>query len=159
MKRIWLAATLASLAVSCTSMGSGSGFVAPGNEAVSFSWKSADGSGTSGQMSATLADGKIFSGDYLEITRQAATPGLDPLWEGWDRGAWNGWPGDEPMMPAFGSSTVYSGRVLANLRAADGQRMRCRFHLNVPSQGMSGGGQGKCQLENSRSVDALFPRA
>jgi major membrane immunogen (membrane-anchored lipoprotein) len=74
------AALLTLLLSACTSMGSGSGFSAQGNESVNFSWKSDDGSGTSGQMSATLADGRIFSGDYLEITHQTASAQLDPLW-------------------------------------------------------------------------------
>jgi hypothetical protein len=140
----------------CTSMGSGTGFVASGNEAVNFSWKSDDGSGTSGRMSATLADGTIFSGDYLEITQQTANPGLEPEWSRWDRGVSD--LVTEEEMPAFGSSTLYSGRVLAKLRSADGEPMTCRFHLNVPSAGMAGGGQGKCDLKNGRSVDAVFPR-
>jgi len=141
----------------CTSMGSGSGFVAPGNEPVNFSWKSDDGGGTSGRMSATLADGRVFSGDYLEITRQAASNELDPLWNGWDRGMSGGLLTEEEM-PAFGSSTLYSGRVLAKLRSADGERMTCRFHLTIPSQGIGGGGQGKCDLKDGRSVDASLPR-
>ena len=141
----------------CTSMGSGSGFAAPGNEAVSFSWKSDDGSGTSGRMWATLADGTIFSGDYLEITRQAASPGLEPGWQRWDRGVVSDLRTEEEM-PAFDASTLYSGRVLANLRSGDGQRMRCRFHLIVPSEGMGGGGQGNCELDDGGSVDAVFPR-
>ena len=141
----------------CTSIGSGSGFVSPGNEAASFSWKSDDGSGTSGRMSATLADGRIFSGDYLEITRQAASDQLDPLWNGWDRGMSGGLLTEEEM-PAFGASTLYSGRVLAKLRSGTGELMTCRFHLNIPSQGMGGGGQGKCDLKDGSSVDASFPR-
>jgi len=142
----------------CTSMGGGSGFAAPGNEAVNFSWKSDDGSGTSGRMSATLADGTIFSGDYLEVTRQAASPEIEPEWNRWDRVVSD--LTTEEAMPAFGlaNPTLYSGRVLANLRSGDGQSMRCRFHLNVPSEGMAGGGQGKCDLPNGGSVDAVFPR-
>jgi hypothetical protein len=140
----------------CTSMGGGSGYAAPGNEAVTFSWKSDDGSGASGRMSATLADGTIFSGDYLEITRQAASPEIEPEWNRWDRGVSD--LTTEEEMPAFGGSTLYSGRVLANLRSGDGQSMRCRFHLNVPTQGMAGGGQGKCDLKDGGSVDAVFPR-
>jgi hypothetical protein len=154
-KRLACAAVLL-CAAACTSMGSGSGFTAPGNDAVNFSWKSDDGSGTSGQMLATLADGKIFSGDYLEVTHQIETAQLDPLWDAWDRG-WS-----EPLagesMPDFGDATQYSGRVLAKLRSADGERMTCRFHLNVPSEGMAGGAQGKCDLKNGDSVDAGFPR-
>ncbi len=140
----------------CTSMGGGSGFTAQGNKPVTFSWKSSDGSGMSGQMSATLTGGKIFSGDYLEITHQVASADIDPLWNGWDRGASDLLTEEE--MPAFGPSTLYSGRVLAKLRAADGERMRCHFQLNVPSEGMAGGGQGICQLDNGGSIDASFPR-
>ena len=40
-----------------------------------------------------------------------------------------------------------------------GQRLDCRFHLNVPSEGMAGGGQGKCKLQDGGSIDALFPRS
>jgi hypothetical protein len=141
-------------------MGGGTGFVASGNEAVNFSWKSDDGSGTSGQMTATLADGTILSGDYLELTRQTQAADFDLPWTRWDRGWSYGW--NEPFggaaMPHFGSPTQYSGRVLAKLRSADGETMTCRFHLNVPSAGMAGGGQGKCDLKNGRSVDAVFPR-
>ena len=158
MLRAFLAGTGIALGA-CTSMGGGSGFVAPGNEAVTFTWKSDDGSGTSGRMSATLADGRIFSGDYLEITHQTATADLEPVWNQWDRAVSDMESMEDMPMPPFGSATVYSGRVLANLRSADGQRLDCRFHLNVPSTGMAGGGQGKCKLQDGGSVDALFPRS
>ena len=142
----------------CTSVGSGSGFSAVGGDAVNFSWKSDDGSGASGRLSATMADGTIFSGDYVEITRQTESAG-EPVWDGWDRGLWSGGPvGSEEPMPAFASPTLYTGRVLANLRSGDGRSMRCRFHLNVPTQGMAGGGQGKCDVKDGGSIDALFPR-
>jgi hypothetical protein len=160
VKRATLWTVLAGAGVvlgACTSMGGGSGYSAPGNKAVSFSWKSDDGSGSSGRMSATLADGTIFSGDYVEITRQAASPDVEPEWNRWDRGVSD--LATEEEMPTFGASTLYTGRVLANLRDADGQRMRCRFHLNIPSQGMAGGGQGKCDLKNGESIDAVFPRS
>ena len=51
----------------CTTMGTGSGSVSPGGEAVKFSWKSTDG-GISGTMSAALKDGQTFSGAYLQVT-------------------------------------------------------------------------------------------
>ena len=54
---------------------------------------------------------------------------------------------------------TYSGRVLANLQANDGEHMRCRFDLISPSRGMAGGGEGRCQLsESSREINAEFPR-
>ncbi|MDB5862634.1 MAG: hypothetical protein JWO70_440 [Betaproteobacteria bacterium] len=141
----------------CTSIGTGSGSVAPGGAPVNFSWKSTNG-GTSGTMSATLDDGKTYSGSYLQITHQVSTQGFewDRGWSAWGAG-WNDWDGWGPFpMDAF--ATEYSDRVTATLQDADGQRMRCTFHLNTPVDGMTGGGQGKCQLRNGRTVDAVFPR-
>ena len=138
----------------CTTIGVGSGSVTPGNTPVKFAWKSTDG-GSSGTMSATLAGGKAFSGPYLQVTSEARSLDFDPLWSGWQYG-WRDWGFGEPF-PQEAFATVYSDRVIANLQAADGQRMRCRFHLNHPMDGMTGGGQGECQLNYGRSVDAVFP--
>jgi hypothetical protein len=140
----------------CTTMGTGSGSVSPGGAPVAFAWKSTDG-GTSGTMSATLDSQQTFSGPYLEITSQVRSEDFGPMWNGWGP-YWNDWAG-WGVFPEYGYARQYSGRVMANLQAADGQRMRCRFFLNTPIDGMAGGGQGKCQLTNGRSVDAVFPRA
>ena len=142
----------------CTSMGTGTGSVAPGGAPVTFAWKSTD-DGVSGTMSATLADQQTFSGPYLQVTHQVRIQDFDLLWDGWQRG-WNDWAGGLDgwgPFPEDGFATQYSDRVMANLQSADGQRMRCSFHLNTPVDGMIGGGQGKCQLKNGRSVDAVFP--
>jgi hypothetical protein len=138
----------------CTTMGTGSGSVSPGGEAVKFSWKSTDG-GISGGMSAALKDGQTFSGPYLQVTSTTRSQDFDPLWTGWEYG-WGGWGGFGPF-PGTAFTTHYSGRVMANLQAADGQHLRCHFHLNHPVEGMGGGGQGQCQLKSGRSVDAVFP--
>ena len=142
----------------CTTMGNGTGSVSPGGEAVQFSWKSTDG-GVSGSMSAALKDGQSFSGPYLQVTSTTQSQDFEPMWSGWEHG-WGGWGGFGGGFGGFGSfpetTTHYSGRVMANLQAADGQHMRCHFHLNHPDAGM-GGGQGQCQLKSGRSVDAVFP--
>lgn len=141
----------------CTSMGTGSGSL--GNKPVSFSWTSADG-GTTGTMSATLADGKTYSGPYLQVTKDARTEEFAPLWTGWGYG-WGdwGWGQGWGPYPQTAFTTVYSDRVLANLKSADGKRMRCHFDLNHPYEGMTGGGQGQCQLQDGDVVDAVFPAA
>ena len=140
----------------CTTMGNGTGSVSPGGEAVQFSWKSTDG-GVSGTMSAALKDGQTFSGPYLQVTSTTRTQDFQPLWTGWEYG-WGGWRGFGPGPFADAAFTThYSGRVMANLQAADGQHMRCHFHLNHPDEGMGSGGQGQCQLKSGRSVDAVFP--
>jgi len=150
MKKLLVGACIALSA--CTTMGTGSGYVSPGDAPVKFSWKSTGGS-TTGTMSATLADGQAFSGPYLEATSEAVIQNWDPFYVGWERGIGN----FDPFPMAY--STQYSGRVVANLQAADGQRIRCHFVLNAPQAGMAGGGQGSCQLKNGGSMDAVFPAA
>jgi hypothetical protein len=140
----------------CTTMGSGTGSVSPGGAPVNFAWKSTDG-GTTGSMSATLGDGQLFTGPYLEITRQARNEDFNPMWMGWQVG-WNDWGAWGPF-PNTEYATLYTGRVVANLQGPDAQRMRCRFRLNDPIAGMGGGGQGECQLGSGRSVDAVFPNS
>jgi hypothetical protein len=139
----------------CTSLGTGTGSVSPGGAPVTFEWKSNNG-GTTGTMSATLAGRQSFSGPYLQITKEVRNDDFAPMWSGWAYG-WNDWDGWGPYGgPAF--VTEYSDHVIANLQTTDGQRMRCRFNLNAPVDGMTGGGQGQCQLGNGRSVSAVFPR-
>ena len=52
--------------------------------------------------------------------------------------------------------TQYSGKVMANLSNPGGKQMRCRFYLMEPASGMSGGGQGECQLSGRRTIYASF---
>jgi hypothetical protein len=155
-------AAVAFALTACTTLGTGTGSAHPDADPVSFSWKSTDG-GITGTMSATLVGGRTFLGPFLEITRDVRSQDFDPLWSGWPAGwpDWAGLPAWEigNAFPAIGFTTQYSGRVMANLQAPDGERMRCRFQLNKPIDGMTGGGQGECQLANGRSVDAVFPPA
>lgn len=155
MKTAALALSCAALVIAgCTTMGTGTGSLSPDNASISFAWKSTDG-GTTGAMSTALPDGRKFSGPFVQVTRDVSGwqfgPQFEPLWNGWDYG-WSDWGYAHPVL-----STEYSSRVMANLVAEDGQRMRCRFHLNHPFEGMSGGGQGECQLTGGRSVQAVFP--
>jgi hypothetical protein len=49
------------------------------------------------------------------------------------------------------------GHVLANLAGPDGKRMRCEFQLLRASEGMKGGGEGRCQLPSGKTIKADFP--
>jgi len=134
----------------CTTTGTGTGTVREGLVPVTFSWKSIDD--VSGTISATLADGHLFSGQYFQITKDLRIDRVTPLWDGWHR-SWRGWPYWYPEAgPDFGK--YYSGRVLANLRASDGAYMRCRFRLVHPAQGFAGGAHGTCQHPDGRTIDA-----
>jgi hypothetical protein len=124
---------------------------------VAFTWQSDDGD--SGDITATFGNGRVFKGKYYQITERTRAERLDPLWDGWDRstrgGGWRYWSNDHER----DFVREYDGRVLANLQAENGEYMRCRFTLDSPARGMSGGGAGRCQLsESSREINAEFPR-
>jgi hypothetical protein len=79
---------------------------------------------------------------------------FEPMGRGWRRG-WGDWGPRADWL----SATSYSGRVVANLQSAVNQRLRCRFDLNRPIDGMGGGGQGECQFGGGHTVDAVFQRS
>ena len=136
----------------CTTLGTGTGSTSPGDQPVSFAWKSTDG-GVTGTMTATLPAGSVFTGPYLEITRTTQGSDFYPMWTGWSP-YWNDWQFGMPS-----TSTTYTGKVVANLQGPSSQRMRCNFNLNDPASGMGGGGQGKCQVAGGATIDAVFPSA
>lgn len=139
----------------CATTGSGFGSTTKGTDPVAFSWKSTDH--ISGTLTATLDGSKTYVGQYFEISSDTQTDGLGPLWVGWGGGwrggGWGAWDAGPDFL------TTYSGRVVANLGAADGTHMRCHFTLREPEDGMAGGGIGDCQLPDGQQVDAQFPRA
>jgi hypothetical protein len=144
--------------LACTTMGSGTGTLEPGDTAVKFNWTSKDG-GNTGTMSATLADGAAFTGPFLQVTSTSRADSFAPMWYGWRTGwnDWDYWGGGWASDPI--SVRNYSGKVMANLQGAGSQRMRCKFQLNDPSSGMSGGGQGQCQYASGKTIDAVFARS
>lgn len=121
------------------------------------SWTSESG-GITGHMVATLPNA-TYSGRFFEITRGIERRTLAPLWVGWPL-AWVDWadpglgPFDNASVDAF--VTRYSGRVVAHLKDAKGNLMRCRLRLAVPQRGMSGGGAGECQIKGSPPIPVTF---
>jgi hypothetical protein len=162
-QRVTLAAAVGmALALgACTTLGTGTGTTSTGDQPVSFNWTSKDG-GITGTMSATLPNGAAYSGPYLEITSTAQSTQFTPMWTGWSPG-WRDWGyggfGAFGGFPMDGTTTNYTGKVIANLQGPSSQRMRCNFSLNDPPSGMGGGGQGKCQVAGGTTIDATFPRA
>ena len=155
---LFILTCLAVLLSACTTTGMGGGHVAGAQEEpVAFSWKSKD-AGIAGTMTATLGDA-VYTGRFIQITRQTRIDSLDPLWTHWHNG-WYDWPywnGPFPApAPTVRFMTHYSGKVVATLTSEGTQHMRCRFHLADPARGMSGGGEGECQLNDGRVVQAVF---
>jgi hypothetical protein len=121
---------------------------------VSFNWRSADS--VSGTMNAVLSDGRAYSGRFLEVTADMTVDNLWPLWSGWGpgyrgRGGWEDWDGPPKFV------IHHTGRVLATLGAPNGEQMRCRFELIHPSDGMVGGGRGRCRMPDGKTINAAFP--
>ena len=107
-------------------------------------------------MSATAHDGKTYSGQFFEVTKDTTVDNLEPLWIGW-RGRRGGFGWDDwNAGPSF--ITNYTGRVVANLSVPSGEHMRCKFQLAQPDGGMAGGGRGQCQMPDGQTIDATFPK-
>jgi len=155
-KIIWMALGMLALAA-CQSAGTGSGKVRGTQKPVAFTWESRDS--VSGDITATFGTGRVFKGKYIQITDKTRAEELDILWDGWGdtryRGDWRHWS----RGPDREFWKTYDGRVLGNLQSTDGESMRCRFTLNSQQRGMSGGGEGRCQLsESGKEINAQFKR-
>jgi hypothetical protein len=154
---IALAALALAACESPNGAGTGSGNVRGTSKPVAFTWQSEDSN--SGDITATFGSGRVFKGEYVQISSDIRSESLDPLWDGWDRprskNAWRYW--NASSRSEFVRENT--GRVLANLHAEDGEFMRCRFTLLSPQRGMAGGGEGRCQLSGSgREINAEFER-
>lgn len=147
----------------CASSGTGTGeLVRNGKpQTIAFTWNSSDG-GITGTLTTSLS-GAAYSGRFVQITRQTQSDVMAPMWGGWSPG-WPDWPywgygagyGGAVGFDAAQFTTVYSGKVIANLSAPTGGMMRCRLHMLQPMQGMAGGGTGECQVMNGPTIQATF---
>jgi hypothetical protein len=150
---------LAALALAgCASTGFGQGTLEPvsargyryaqGPAQVAFAWRS-DGLGNDhGRISATFPDGRRFEGTYVEPTSTSDNwiLGGGPVcgWRGcWDDGGW------------AGTTTHYSGVLLAQMVDASREQLNCRFTLAEPREGPSGGGIGQCTLSTGERIDGV----
>ena len=155
---IYLALAAATCLAACTTTGTGGGELSSSGsqnqQPVTFSWTSTDG-GITGTMSAQLP-GASYQGHFFQITQETRADTLAPLWGRWPYG-WSDWAygGPPGMAPYPTFITHYSGHVVATLESGN-QYMRCRFQMSQPSRGMSGGGEGECQLNNGSTVRANF---
>ncbi len=122
-------------------------------QAVTLIWKSEASTPEQGRISGTLANGAHYSGKYFEVVKTVDQSAYGPAWMGW-RPYWSDWG----LMTSYSYDwprflNLYTGRVIANLKSDDGTgRLRCRFTIQQPLQGLSGGGSGECQLSNGQII-------
>ena len=133
----------------------------PDGGAVSMRYRT-DRFDDNGILTATLPTGEQYSGRFLQVTSDMDAETLDPYWGGWDVG-WDGWgPWTDDYGPYIAGADVptfirnYSGKVIATLLGNQGGRMRCRFRLSEPEEGLQGGGLGSCQTGSGERIDATF---
>jgi len=124
-------------------------------EPVKLVWKSDPTDLQTGVISGALPDGTEYSGRCFEVIDTASGADYAVLWEGWPE-HWGEWPEDGPVVEISDWPTfvkIYTGRVIASLESSDGtKRLRCRFHLDKPREGLVGGGTGECQASNGETV-------
>ena len=126
---------------------------APGS--VEFDWR-ADADATHGTISATLPDGRVFSGPFVSeasVTHTTELGGADGY--GYDTpGVYGRRDGPYWIYSDTGTtaSRSYTGRVTAVLEEPGGERMACEFHLAEPTEGPAGGGTGACRLSGGEQI-------
>lgn len=127
------------------------------SEQVRFAWSSGVDP-SSGKMQATLADGTLFEGTFVQVKQTLALEDAAPYYEAWTSPRWGiGAPWYDGGQTEF--VTAYSGTTLAHMRSADGRRMRCKFVLRDPLSGFVSGAEGQCQVSDGEMVyDAVLAR-
>ncbi len=138
-----------------------------------ISWESEDA--ITGPMYVTLGKGgERFTGNYLRVTSGTELRTVRPILGPWyairESGGWaqetdpwwwgppGGWPlgigWDGGYFPEF--IREYSGKVVATLFGNRGGKLRCRFTLDRPQEGLMGGGAGDCQSATGGKITARF---
>ncbi|UJR86253.1 hypothetical protein [Sandaracinus amylolyticus] len=119
---------------------------------VEFAWI-AEPDATRGDISATLPDGRVFRGTFLQITSSTLTSDVSPYWTTWGH-AWYGGYGYPLMYYDYpGFVRTYSGRVIAQLEGPGEERMRCAFVLARPEDGPASGGMGDCEISTGEQIE------
>lgn len=102
---------------------------------------------SNGELAVTIAGGARYRGPFTQIRAILESNTLGTYFVGWSCPDWarDPWYGGLPARVAG----VNSGRVVAQLESANGERLRCRLELRDPEAGMTGGALGECQTTSS----------
>lgn len=141
----------------CAATGTRAGSSASGQKPLTVVWQGANGA-SRGTMHATLADGRTFTGTYLQVTSQTPSVSAPPELERERNYGWPDWTWGSPETSSTTApAALYPAAVVADLASAEGTRMHCRFRLNDANAGMKGGGHGQCQVEDDGTLEAVLP--
>lgn len=125
---------------------------------VAFVWNSTEQDSLEGEIATTLPSGEAFTGKYRQIVGEDIVmgEGFNEAWfRGWTRygsfvDPWHRYPSDQDD-----EYVLYNeGKVLALLRGNRGTKIRCRFTLDDPAEGMAGGTRGLCQASDGTMIEA-----
>ncbi|UJR87201.1 hypothetical protein [Sandaracinus amylolyticus] len=144
---------LAAALVGCGTTGVGDGVLERDGKPeeggdVAFTWR-ADPNATEGSIHAVLPDGRAFDGRFMQVHSSVVREDLGPYWSSWAAPSYS--EGTTYHDASF--DRVYSGRMVAQLRGPEGQRMRCVFQLARPEEGPEAGGAGRCQLSTGERIE------
>ena len=125
---------------------------------VAFTWQSDDSN--SGDITATFGTGRVFKGEYFQISRDIRVE------EPRSALGWLGPAAQQERLALLECGFAFRVRARKQRPRArepacrtDGEYMRCRFTLISPERGMKGGGEGRCQLSDSgKEINAEFDR-
>jgi len=157
MRRLTLVVTIAACTAAgavagCATSGFGEGHVtAPGKPEAegdaTFTWRAA-ADATRGTIRAVLPDGRVFAGEFLQVTTTTQGEELGSYW-----GGPYGWAHAGPHADDYSTFVrYYSGRVLAELEGPSGEHMRCHFQLAEPERGPQSGGIGDCEISSGERI-------
>jgi len=120
------------------------GRVQQGGESVSFQFEETGiGHGT---MRATFSGGETFKGRFADESSSGYVTTFDT-------------EGPEATIvhrEAFEAVESYSGNIEAVLFGSKRHTMRCKFRAANSMMGLSGGGEGRCQVSDGRVIDVQF---
>ena len=112
-----------------------------GGKPVQFAYQ--EGMFDSGTITATLPDGEVFTGKFVNKNSEANFG----MWGANSNGVFGG---------GGGSGTTYSGEMLATLLGNKGHTMQCVFTPNGTGLSLVKSGVGKCEVSDGRKIDVIF---
>ncbi len=99
-----------------------------------------------GKLSATLPDGEIFEGKFVEESSTGLVTGFGTAKSG--------------VSTAHGTTFAvvegYSGNIEGVLFGNKGHTMKCHFRAVDSSMGLPSGGVGMCEVSDGRVIDVQF---